>query len=85
APDADLYSVGEFYHNWVTEAVTDLVFRKLEEGAHVTLQWDALLAGRTHGLQAAIPESVREIGVGVAATVGSIVSEAASVVNDVLD
>lgn len=85
APDADLYSVGEFYHNWVTEAVTDLVFRKLEEGAHVTLQWDALLAGRTHGLQAALPESVREIGVGVAATVGSIVSEAASVVNDVLD
>ncbi|WP_352430088.1 hypothetical protein [Pyrinomonas sp.] len=84
APDADLYSVGEFYHNWVTDAVTDLVFRKLEEGAHVAYQWDALLTGRASGLQA-LPESVREIGAGVAATVGNIVSEAASVVNDVID
>jgi hypothetical protein len=31
APDADLHSVGEFYHNWVTRAVTDLIFRRLEE------------------------------------------------------
>ena len=26
APDAELASVGEFYHNWITDAVTDLVF-----------------------------------------------------------
>jgi hypothetical protein len=26
APDAELQSVGAFYHGWVTEAVTNLVF-----------------------------------------------------------
>jgi hypothetical protein len=31
APDAELASVGEFYHNWLTKAVTDLVFRRLAE------------------------------------------------------
>src|SRR4030095_4556844 len=31
APDAELVSVGEFYHNWVTRAVTDLVFKRLGE------------------------------------------------------
>ncbi|MBX5479887.1 MAG: hypothetical protein IRZ19_12540 [Pyrinomonas methylaliphatogenes] len=44
APDADLHSVGEFYHNWVTEAVTALVFRKLEEPAQVRYRWDAFLS-----------------------------------------
>lgn len=29
APDAELASVGEFYHNWIVDAVTDLVLRKL--------------------------------------------------------
>jgi hypothetical protein len=29
APDAELSSVGEFYHHWVTNAVTDLVFKRL--------------------------------------------------------
>src|SRR5205807_10614018 len=31
APDAELISVGESYQNWVTRAVTDLVFRRLVE------------------------------------------------------
>jgi hypothetical protein len=45
APDAELASVGEFYHRWVTDAVTDLVFRRLEEprAEHPQYRWDALL------------------------------------------
>ncbi len=44
APDADLHSVGEFYHNWVTNAVTKLVLKKLSEPHHAPrYRWDALL------------------------------------------
>jgi len=44
APDAELASVGEFYHRWLVNSVTDLVFRRLAE-TQPTLQyrWDALL------------------------------------------
>ncbi|HYE14100.1 MAG TPA: hypothetical protein VD968_06640, partial [Pyrinomonadaceae bacterium] len=45
APDAELASVGPFYHNWLTRAVTDLVFRRLSEPqAAPTYRWDALLS-----------------------------------------
>src|SRR6267142_2796454 len=44
APDAELQSVGAFYHGWVTEAVTNLVFRRLgETGAPTRYRWDAFL------------------------------------------
>jgi hypothetical protein len=44
APDAELASVGEFYHNWLTKAVTDLVFRRLSEPQSTSrYRWDALL------------------------------------------
>jgi hypothetical protein len=44
APDAELASVGEFYHNWLTKAVTDLVFRRLAEPrAENRYRWDSLL------------------------------------------
>lgn len=44
APDAELQSVGEFYHGWVTEAVTNLVFRRLSEtAARPRYRWDAFL------------------------------------------
>src|SRR5882762_2296316 len=44
APDAELQSVGEFYHTWVTEAVTNLVFKRLSEPARApNYRWDALL------------------------------------------
>ena len=44
APDAELQSVGEFYHRWVTEAVTNLVFRRLAEGTErPRYRWDAFL------------------------------------------
>jgi hypothetical protein len=45
APDAELESVGEFYHNWVTEAVTKLVFKRLSEPVgQPRYRWDALLS-----------------------------------------
>ena len=44
APDAELASVGEFYHNWITNAVTDLVFKRLNETREAPrYRWDALL------------------------------------------
>ncbi len=44
APDAELASVGEFYHNWITNAVTDLVFKRLRERREQPrYRWDALL------------------------------------------
>jgi hypothetical protein len=44
APDAELASVGEFYHNWLTKHVTDLVFRRLAEPqTSRRYRWDALL------------------------------------------
>ena len=44
APDAELASVGEFYHNWLTKAVTDLVFRRLAEPRPESrYRWDGLL------------------------------------------
>jgi hypothetical protein len=44
APDAELASVGEFYHNWLTKAVTDLVFRRLAEPQREgRYRWDAML------------------------------------------
>jgi len=45
APDAELASVGEFYHNWITNAVTDLVFKRLA-GQQETprYRWDALIS-----------------------------------------
>jgi hypothetical protein len=44
APDAELQSVGEFYHRWVTDAVTNLVFLRLSETAQrPRYRWDAFL------------------------------------------
>ncbi len=44
APDAEIASVGEFYHNWLTKAVTDLVLRRLAEPRpEQVYRWDAFL------------------------------------------
>jgi hypothetical protein len=44
APDAEIASVGEFYHDWVTDTVTELVFRRLAEPQSAPrYRWDALL------------------------------------------
>jgi hypothetical protein len=45
APDAELASVGEFYHNWITNAVTNLVFKRLNQPREATrYRWDSLLS-----------------------------------------
>ena len=44
APDAELASVGEFYHKWIVDSVTDLVFKRLAEPVrNQQYSWDALL------------------------------------------
>lgn len=45
APDAELASVGDFYHNWVVNAVADLIFKRLAEPKQKPrYRWDALLS-----------------------------------------
>ena len=97
APDAELASVGKFYHEWLVSAVTDLVFRRLEEPRPEQLyRWDALLnpasAAGTQTLAAAasaaksatdsaIPQSVRELPSDIASTVSDIVGQATGVIS----
>jgi len=65
APDAELASVGEFYHNWVTEAVTNLVFRRLAEQPEAPrYRWDALLnpmPARTEAVASATEQAGRTV------------------------
>ncbi|HEV2763769.1 MAG TPA: hypothetical protein VGV38_12380, partial [Pyrinomonadaceae bacterium] len=69
APDAELASVGEFYHNWIVNAVTDLVFRRLAEPRPAPqYRWDAMLN----------PPAAGEGGVGsVVSAVASAAEQAA--------
>ena len=65
APDAELSSVGEFYHNWVTKAVTDLVFKRLAE-SRITQQyrWDNFLNPapiKTEAVASASEQTMRTI------------------------
>src|SRR5437870_6800112 len=89
APDAELQSVGEFYHGWVTDAVTDLVFKRLAEPRErPRYRWDAFLNPEPNTLAAVasaadqaartiIPQPVREIPREVAGAVGDFVAGAA--------
>ncbi|MEJ7709534.1 MAG: hypothetical protein WKF84_06670 [Pyrinomonadaceae bacterium] len=44
APDADLLSVGEFYHGWVTDAVSDLIFERLSKPRVAPkYHWEAMI------------------------------------------
>jgi hypothetical protein len=65
APDAELASVGEFYHNWITNAVTDLVFRRLAESSDRSrYRWDAFLnpePTRTDAVASAVDQTKRTI------------------------
>ncbi len=97
APDAELVSVGEFYHNWVTNAVTDLVFKRLEEPqAQPRYRWDALLnpeptntsavASATEQSERTIlPQPVREIGTGIVSGLGEIATDAAAAVSEIVE
>jgi glutathione synthase/RimK-type ligase-like ATP-grasp enzyme len=65
APDAELASVGEFYHDWISNAVTNLVFRRLSEArTPPRYRWDALLnpePARTPAVANAIEQQSRTI------------------------
>ncbi len=44
APDAELASVGEANHRWIVEAMTDFIFKKLEEGFETPeYRWSSML------------------------------------------
>ncbi len=71
APDAELASVGEFYHNWVVDSVTKLVLRKLGEGRpEPRYRWDAMLnpASETTGTASRAAAAVASAAEGVART-----------------
>lgn len=81
APDADLHSVGEFYHKWVTNAVTDLVFKRLSETRErPRYRWDAFLSPEPAKVVSAVasateqaartitPEPGREVGLNIVTT-----------------
>ncbi len=73
APDAELISVGEFYHNWVTNAVTDMVFKRLEQPREQPrYRWDAMLN----------PDSSNQPLRAAAATAGAIVSGVGEMITD---
>ena len=65
APDAELASVGEFYHNWIVNAVTNLVFKRLKQaGETPRYRWDALLSPeptRTFAVASQVEQQSRTI------------------------
>src|SRR5206468_10124091 len=88
APDADLHSVGEFYHNWVTNSVTDLVFKRLASAnAGSTYRWDAFLnSGSTMGtLNAIVPDAVKEIGSDILVGASQLIEETKAAFSGILE
>lgn len=65
APDAELASVGEFYHNWITQAVTNLVFKRLADRREAPrYRWDALLSPeptRTNAVASQVEQQSRTV------------------------
>ncbi len=99
APDAELASVGEFYHNWLVKSVTDLVFRRLAEPRpEARYRWDALLspqpatqtatqtlAAAAAAAEAVLPQSVRDLPGNVVETVSEFLGQATGVVSGIVD
>ena len=51
APDAELASVGEYNHNWIVNAMVDLIFKTLEEGVEAPeYRWSSMLSSHTNAL-----------------------------------
>lgn len=97
APDADLHSVGEFYHNWVTNAVTDLVFKRLAQPQdRPRYRWDSFLnpepvqvmsavaSATEQAARTIVPEPVREVGSDIVSGVSEMVSDAANAVSELI-
>ncbi|HEX8473845.1 MAG TPA: hypothetical protein VF666_07405 [Pyrinomonadaceae bacterium] len=73
APDADVHSVGPFYHEWVVDAVTRLIFRRLAEPQPAPLyRWDALLSQNS---AQSVPAKVMEAAAAAAGQVASIIPD----------
>lgn len=63
APDADFHSVGEFYHTWVTRAVTELVFKRLNETREQPrYRWDAFLNPEPTHAMSAVASATEQAG-----------------------
>ncbi len=63
APDADLHSVGEYYHNWVTNAVTELVLKRLGEPAdRPRYRWDFFLSSEPKQSLSAVASASEQAG-----------------------
>ena len=64
APDAELASVGEYNHNWIVNAMTEFIFKKLSgEAAQPEYRWSAMLSGgavKTESKPAAKAHAARE-------------------------
>ncbi|MGB8507149.1 MAG: hypothetical protein WCD76_01975 [Pyrinomonadaceae bacterium] len=90
APDAELASVGPFYHNWVTNAVTDLVFRRLEETRPaMQYRWDAMLnppqeITGTQAIAAGVSASAQSAKSALPDSVREFASEVASTVGELV-
>jgi len=86
APDAEVASVGEFYHGWLVDTVTDMVFRRLEESRPATqYRWDALISpapgsGELANAAAASGAAEAAQSAGAAASAGSTLTQAAEAV-----
>jgi hypothetical protein len=91
APDAELASVGKFYHEWLVETVTDLAFRRLAEPrAEQLYRWDALLSpasaagAGTQALAAAASAAKSATDSVIPQSVRELPSDVANAVGDVV-
>lgn len=66
APDAELASVGGFYHNWIVNAVVRLVFKRLSEARErPRYRWDALFnpePAQAYAVASAAKQQTRTVG-----------------------
>ena len=91
APDAELASVGEFYHNWVTDKVVELVFKRLAEPqTEVRYRWDAMLDPRpiesaAQGLAAAASAAQQSVSAIIPESGREIAADIAAGVTDLVE
>jgi hypothetical protein len=91
APDAEIASVGQFYHDWVTDSVTDLVFKRLADPQPAPrYRWDAMLNPRplaepTQSFAAAATAVQQSVESVIPQAVRDAPSEIASTVSEFMD
>ncbi|HZH91097.1 MAG TPA: hypothetical protein VEX70_10840 [Pyrinomonadaceae bacterium] len=91
APDAELASVGEFYHNWVTDNVVELVFKRLAAPqTEVRYRWDAMLdprpiAAAAQGLAAVADTAQQSVSALIPESGREIAADIAAGVTDLVE